>query len=186
MRVFPAEIHLKNGHTLELRSPEPEEAGPMLEFLRTLFHESSENLSWPADHFDSVPEEEEQAALQKFCDSPTSFMLAAFDGVRPVGNVTCQALWPWVSWHCADLGIGVLKEFQNLGLGTALLGQCLDQAVKIGIWNLRLTVRSFNRPGVKLYERLGFERVGTYKSIARVGDRFVDEHIYQRLDPRRG
>jgi ribosomal protein S18 acetylase RimI-like enzyme len=54
--------------------------------------------------------------------------------------------------------LGLLPEHRNQGIGSALLRAVLDEAAEIGK-PIRLHVESFNR-AVRLYERLGFSRIG--------------------------
>lgn len=51
----------------------------------------------------------------------------------------------------------------------------------MGIRRLELTVRTFNAPGISLYEKLGFRRVGILNSAALIDGKFVDEYMYERL-----
>jgi RimJ/RimL family protein N-acetyltransferase len=61
------------------------------------------------------------------------------------------------------------------------MDRCLEEAEKIGVWNIRFNVRTFNAAAIALYERLGFERVGLLKSVACIDGKYVDEYIYQRV-----
>lgn len=65
------------------------------------------------------------------------------------------------------LDIALLPEFQNRGVGTALLLRLIDQAAKAGKV-LRHMVFVLNNDAERFYERLGFERIedlGAYKHM---------------------
>jgi ribosomal protein S18 acetylase RimI-like enzyme len=65
------------------------------------------------------------------------------------------------------LEIGLLPEFQNRGIGTALLRRLMDEAAKRGKV-LRHMVFVFNNDGKRFYERLGFvtiEDLGAYQHM---------------------
>jgi ribosomal protein S18 acetylase RimI-like enzyme len=74
------------------------------------------------------------------------------------------------------------KHVGTLGLGVLLTTTLAAVASEHGITNLLLRVRAGNAAAIRLYERLGFQRVGTLRAVARLGDGTVaDEHVYQRL-----
>ena len=154
----------------------------MLVFLRRLHRESPENLNSHPDRWDSVPVEEEARILQDSDEKPRTFMLSAWSGTRIVGNFYAWGSNAQIGTHVGDVAIALLKEVQGVGLARALMERGLLEAATLGITNVRLTVRTFNTPAIHLYEMLGFERVGTYREVARMPDgRLADEYIYQRI-----
>ena len=62
--------------------------------------------------------------------------------------------------------IGITPEFRGLGLGTVLVQSALAGFRKIGLKFATLEVTANNLDAVRLYERLGFERLRVvYKSV---------------------
>lgn len=60
--------------------------------------------------------------------------------------------------HIGEVGIGLLAEFQHMGLGTALLEEVLIWAEEMGtIKRLELRVHVDNLPAIKLYQKIGFK-----------------------------
>lgn len=57
--------------------------------------------------------------------------------------------------------IGVLREFRNQGLGTALTQEAINYA-KDQHMQIKLEVHETNRNAITIYERLGFKRLGDY------------------------
>jgi ribosomal-protein-alanine acetyltransferase len=55
--------------------------------------------------------------------------------------------------------VGVLPEYRGRGVGTALMKACEEQ---LGIQTIRLSVRVSNERAVRLYQRLGYQRVGLW------------------------
>ena len=53
----------------------------------------------------------------------------------------------------------------------------------MGMGNIELRVRTYNEAAIALYEKAGFRRVGVLKEVARVGEDWVDEYIYQHMAP---
>jgi RimJ/RimL family protein N-acetyltransferase len=181
MKIQEKTFVAKNGRTILLRSPLESDTEAMLSFMRTLFHESYKNMNGPPDRFDLTTTEEEARFIKDHLDADRGFLITAFDADQIIGNLGLFGLAAPVSKHCGELGMGVLKKYHGLGIGGALMDHCLDEAKRIGLWNIRLVVRTFNKPAFQLYEKKGFVRVGTYKAVAKIGDNFEDEHIYQRL-----
>ena len=62
--------------------------------------------------------------------------------------------------HRASLGIAVVQEYWNTGLGTVLINGAIDLARKAGYEQLELGVFSDNSSALHLYQKLGFQEVG--------------------------
>lgn len=169
------------GRSIELRSPQRDDAGIMLAFLRELLHESADHLNAPANSYDGASVEHQAEDIERLGACERDFFLSAFDDGRVVGNLLFNATDVPVSRHCGQLALGVLQSHQGMGLASALLGRCIDEATRLGIWNIRFTVRTYNQRAIALYERHGFRRVGRLEGVARIGDAFVDEFLYQGL-----
>ncbi len=82
-----------------------------------------------------------------------SFELILLDG-EPVGRLYLE--------HRRDeirlIDIALLPEFRNRGIGGMLMGEVLEQGREKGL-PVRIHVEQ-NNPALRLYQRLGFERVG--------------------------
>lgn len=181
MLTAPKHLTLKSGKQLILQSPPPEHVSAVLEYLRTLFHESYRNMNWGPNHWDSFPAEEEAKILRDFADSPDKFMLSAYDGERIVGNLGLFSTPGDFTKHSARLGMGLIREFHNLGLGTALMNHALELARGMGLHRVELSVRTYNTAGIALYEKSGFQRVGLLKDAVKIDGEFKDEYLYQLI-----
>ncbi|MCS1351420.1 GNAT family N-acetyltransferase [Mechercharimyces sp. CAU 1602] len=89
-------------------------------------------------------------------------------------------LWPHRSSWIA-IGIGEQAEHHR-GLGTEALQLLIDFAFQeCNLYRLQLNVFSYNKRAIALYERLGFQREGTYRGfIERDGQRY-DAYLYGLL-----
>ena len=181
MLVSPKEIQLKNGKYLILKSPIPENAQNLLNHLKNVFHQSYQNMNHPKNNWDSFPVDEETKILTDFASSPSKFMISAFDKDRIVGNLGCFGMGGEFLKFNARIGMGLEKEFHNLGLGKLLLNYAIEVAKENKIHRLELTVRTFNNSGIALYEKVGFRRVGILKETAFIDGKFCDEFIYEML-----
>lgn len=64
--------------------------------------------------------------------------------------------------HVGELGIAILKEYRNIGLGTHLLKKIIELAKKElepSPTIIRLSVASINKLARHLYEKIGFKEV---------------------------
>lgn len=86
--------------------------------------------------------------------------------------------------HAAELGMTVRDDWQGKGAGTALMKAALDLADNwLGLTRIELTVFTDNEPGVKLYQKFGFEIEGTQRQYALRDSRFIDAYLMARLRP---
>ena len=71
------------------------------------------------------------------------------------------------TWHIIDEGhittIAVKKEYQRNHIGEALMNKIIEDCYKNNVKYLTLEVRASNSPAIKLYEKYGFQSLGTRK-----------------------
>jgi RimJ/RimL family protein N-acetyltransferase len=181
MKVDSKNFMLKNGRQITLRSASPSDAENILRHLRITHAESYRNLNQSADHWNKFLASDEEKILADFESSPAKFMLVALDEGRIVGGM---GFWGYQSEfvkHSAGIGMSIQKEFCGTGLGTEMMKYMLVQAKQMGFRRVELTVRTFNEAGIKLYEKVGFERVGLLKDAAFIDGEYVNEYSYQKI-----
>jgi putative acetyltransferase len=76
--------------------------------------------------------------------------------------------------HKAELGITVHDDYQNLGIGTALLNHLLGIARKWGLKKVYLLVNADNTKAIALYKKAGFEFEGTLRREMCLKGKFLD------------
>lgn len=77
--------------------------------------------------------------------------------------------------HTALIGMGITKEYRNIGLGTALLSECVDWAKQNPILELIwLQVYTDNKLGVSLYKKMGFSENGLIKNFFKHKGNYYD------------
>jgi putative acetyltransferase len=94
--------------------------------------------------------------------------LLAMDGPRVAGWGQVMRGQGDAVAHRADVLLGVRAEYRGQGLGSRLLGGCMNVAAARGIEYLELEVRSDNQPAMRLYHRAGFRATSTVRDAMRV------------------
>lgn len=90
---------------------------------------------------------------------PTTVVLIAFDGHKPVGIANCFlgfstfAAKPLLNVH----DLAVHPAYRGRGIGRKLLESAEDQAKRLGCCKLTLEVLEKNEPAKRLYSSFGFD-----------------------------
>ena len=96
-------------------------------------------------------------ALAAKTDSDAHYARAVLDptpsGDRMVGYCWIDGLG---GLNTPMLGIGIIDEFHEAGLGKALLRRMLDEARKLGLERVRLGVWADNPRAIHVYDSVGF------------------------------
>ncbi|MEG0754433.1 MAG: GNAT family N-acetyltransferase, partial [Angelakisella sp.] len=83
------------------------------------------------------------------------------------------------------IGIMVHKDYQNAGVGTALMKALLDVADNwLMLVRVELTVFADNERAIHLYEKLGFEKEGLRRMAAIRNGEYADEFAMARIHPK--
>jgi RimJ/RimL family protein N-acetyltransferase len=179
MKVSLRKISTKNGQKIVLRSPLASEAEHILNHLRITHAESYKNLNQSFDYWNEFRVEDEAKILTEFENAKNKFMLCAFYNDRIVGALGFVGFQAEFVRKTGSLGMSIQNEFSNSGLGTQMLQYTLELAKEIGFHRVELTVRTYNQPGIKLYENLGFQKIGLLSDAAFIDGDFVDEYSFQ-------
>ena len=115
-------------------------------------------------------------------DGEGSFPLVACAGEEVVGQLTLSVYMNPRTRHSGHFGIAVRDDWQGRGVGTALMGACLDLADNwLNLSRLDLRVYVDNAPAIALYEKFGFEIEGTHRRLAFRNGEYVDGYSMARI-----
>lgn len=174
---------LKNGKQCILRSPDVDDAEVMLAYLRQVFEETHFMNRYP-EEAESMTQDRERTFLEHMAAETTRSMMinAVVDG-KVAGNVGLNLVGDMIKLrHRASLGIGVVKEYWGMGLGTLLMEEALCEAGKMGFYQVELGTYADNKRAIRLYEKLGFERWGVTKNAFRLKDgTMIDEILMGKV-----
>ena len=168
-------IQLRTGQLLVLRQVHPEDARAMLDYLERTSAETHFMVRLPEEVTFSM--EEEQVLLADCLSSDRRIMLAAFDGDRIVGNVAISPAGErYKIRHRANLGIAIVQEYCNCGLGSILMREAITFAGEAGYEQVELGVFADNEPALRLYHKCGFWDTGRIPRAFHLPDgSYIDE-----------
>jgi L-amino acid N-acyltransferase YncA len=83
--------------------------------------------------------------------------------------------------HVADLSIYVARTARGTGVGRVLLSRIIDEARRLGFHKMVLAAFPTNTAGMRLYARMGFTTVGTYREQGCLDGRWVDVIIMEQI-----
>jgi len=85
------------------------------------------------------------------------------------------------SAHVADLGMALIIEYRNRGIGTQMITYLLDWTRCKGLHKITLGVFASNRQAIHVYEKFGFTVEGVLKEQHRIAGKYVDEILMARF-----
>ena len=177
MIIDPIHFTLKDGRPAVLRGPAPEDAEQVLHMFRTMIGETDFLMAYPEEK-QSLTVEAEAEILDKNNQSPDSLLLICeVEGVI-VGDCDIRFNSRMKTGHRAQIGIGMLKEYWNQGIGTAMFEAMISVAEKReGLLQLELDFIEGNARARALYEKMGFRIVGMLPDAIRLKDgRMLNEY----------
>uniref|UniRef100_UPI00404B8009 GNAT family N-acetyltransferase n=2 Tax=Flavobacterium sp. TaxID=239 RepID=UPI00404B8009 len=175
MEKFPEfTTKLKNGKSVKIRQATIADAENLLQTIKTYIPQSTyipkliEEVKWTVS--------EMEAWIESFKNQDNSLLLVAEFENAIIGNIDLTGNQRKIMFHTAVIGMGILEEWQNCGLGTALL-QAMKSWSKTNpflelIW---LQVYSDNIAGMQLYQKSGFTNCGIMKDFFKHTNQYFDK-----------
>ncbi len=86
-----------------------------------------------------------------------------------IGHVDLKSHNQNYTHHRVVMGMGVHRDYRNIGMGNLLVKSIVDWANReTGIEHIDLWVLAENSPAIRLYEKLGFQRIGEVEDMFRI------------------
>ena len=151
---WETETTLKDGRKVLLRPELPTDTEMLWEMFSTLSKASLDNLVKP---FTRERVEGWTSNIDYNRNLPILAVVQEGKKKRIIGSASLSFQQPEAFRHKAELGITVHDDYQNLGLGTAMIKHLLNIASKKGLKKVYLLVNTDNSHAIHVYEKLGFK-----------------------------
>lgn len=173
LKFNPQIIELKNQKLITIRQAEVDDAEKILACIKTYIPQS--------DYIPKLEQEirltieQEKEWISSFLINDNSLLLIAEYDNKIIGNIDLAGNRRKIMEHTAVIGMGMLKEWRNSGLGTALLKATIEWAKQNPILELIwLQVYTENELALNLYRKMGFEENGIIKNFFKRGNKYFD------------
>lgn len=180
--IYPTtEIVLKNGRTATLRSPGKEDAAEMLAYLKKTSAETIFIMRYPEECGYTL--EDEEKILEGKRLSEHDVMIACEVDGKIAGNCQVSFNRHIKTAHRATVAIALLKEYWNMGIGSAMFEEMIKLAQERGVLQMELQFVEGNERARHLYEKFGFRIAGVIPDAMRLKDGTLlnEYHMIKKL-----
>jgi RimJ/RimL family protein N-acetyltransferase len=171
----------------QIRSATASDSAQLLGLKLALDRETKFMMLEPGERIETA--DEVALHLQAISTRENSVILLAEEAGRLIGYVEAQGGQFRRNRHAAQIVIGVRQDASGRGIGTALLGQLSEWALRHKVHRLELTVMAHNQRAIALYRKNGYEVEGTRRHAIRIAGSDIDELAMAKLafvDPSAG
>ena len=174
-------VPCRNGQYVTFRTPVPNDAAALIEYVSLVLSESPFFLLEPDEFAESEPVEREW--IQSHLDSPGSLVIVAEWSERVVGLLNFDGGTRRRTSHEGSFGISVFAACRNQGIGSEMIQMLVDwAATNETIERLELEVFANNTGAIALYQRFGFEEEGRRRKAVKLNAReYADSLLMARF-----
>lgn len=170
MIIDEVRFKLRDGREALLRSPKEEDVESTLEYLVVSAGETDFILRYPEECGKYTPEGEKKLFEQKNESSNEAMIMCVVDG-KVVGNCEISFFKGMKTKHRASIGIALISEFWNQGIGTKMFEEMIRLAEnREDVLQIELEFVEGNARARHLYEKMGFRIMGVRPNAIRLKD----------------
>jgi RimJ/RimL family protein N-acetyltransferase len=171
------QFRAKNGKLVTLRAIRWEDLGEILQFANHLVDEREldPDLGIILDRKQTL-ETEASWLGEKLASIELGYqvsVVAEIDG-KLVGNSEVIRGKSVDVFHHGKLGISVLREYRNQGIGVEMMNTLVEESRKLRLKTIELELFANNERALHVYEKVGFKQVGKIPKKILRKDRFLD------------
>lgn len=163
--------------TVRIRPATMEDAEALRVYANALFAEKLPGIFRRED----LTLEQEIEFLTPHIEQDNAVMFVAEDDGVIVGNIGLVAGKLAELVHAGEFGISLASGYRGQGIGTRLIRALEKWAPAHGITRIEVHAFSTNPGGLRLYERMGYEREGLLRRGAMVDGEPVDIFVLSKL-----
>ena len=175
-------IILKNGINAILKTPETHDAEQLLDCIKIASGET-DFLSRCTEDWESFTVEDEEKWISANRESDHNLIIACYIDGKAVGSCDITFFNDMKTSHRAGIGIAILKDYWNLGIGSAMFIELIQTAKKHkGTEIIELEYLEGNERGKALYEKFGFVTVAVKPKICKLKDGTYQNLFYMQKE----
>jgi RimJ/RimL family protein N-acetyltransferase len=168
------EVITKDGQKMIIRKPDSSDAEKMIEYLNIVGGES-DNLLFGKDEF-RLTVEQEIEHIKNMNQNTNGLMIIGCIGEKIASIAQISGEGRKRIAHNSEVAISVKKEYWGNGIGSAMMSALIHFAKETDkIKNISLGVKASNNTAMKLYEKMGFVKIGVHKNFFYIDGNFDDE-----------
>jgi L-phenylalanine/L-methionine N-acetyltransferase len=170
---WKTEFTTKNGLKIVFRPKQPEDTEMLWVMFSTLSKKSATHLlpPFPRDRIESWTTDIDYDKLLAIVA-----VLTEKDNKRIIGSISLKFNAQEPLKHKAELGLTIHDDYQNMGIGSALLKHIIKVARKRKLKKIHLDVSSSNERAIHVYKKAGFRTEGILQKESYVNGRYRDEY----------
>lgn len=150
-------IILKDGRTAILKSPCVEDAEKLLNYIKKSCSETDFFARYPEEWTTTIGQEE--AWVNRLRSAPDTLGITCYVDGEDAGNCEISFRGDMKVSHRATIANAILKDYWNLGIGSAMFEELVSAAQNRGTEIMELEFIEGNDRARHLYEKFGFRVV---------------------------
>lgn len=171
-------IILKNGKEAILKSPCIEDVEKMLNYIRKACGETDFLARYPEEW--SISVEQEGTWINRLRSSTDALGITCFIDGEVAGNCEINFKTGMKNSHRATVAIAILKEYWNLGIGSAMFKELITAAQNRGTEIIELEFIEGNDRAKALYEKFGFKIISERPKVWKLKDGTYQSEFYMQ------
>lgn len=172
------QIKLKNGNAATLKSPRVEDAEKMLSYIKKSCGETNFLVRYPEEW--SISVEQEEAWVKRILAAPDILGITCYIDGEIAGNCEISFKSGMKTSHRATIAIAILKDYWNLGIGSAMFEELIASAKERGTEIMELEFIEGNDRAQNLYEKYGFKVVSEKPNAFKLKDGTYLKEFYMQ------
>ena len=174
------QIRLKNGRTAIFKTPCIEDAEKMLNYIKKACGETDYLARYP-EEWNRVSVESEEKWVKNLRESQSALAITCYIDGEIAGNCEINFRGGIKTSHRATVAIAILKEYWNLGIGSAMFAELIATAqARPEIEIVELEFVEGNDRAKVLYEKYGFQIVAERPNAFRLRDGSLRSEIFMQ------
>lgn len=179
MKLYMMVYDLRNDKKLSIRRAEERDARQLIDMYNRLGMET-DFLTYGMDDYYFNQDQERQIIYNINSKENCIYIVGIIDG-KIVGNLSFVASQRKRLMHRGELGIAVLKDYWNIGVGNCLMDYFFKWAQSTDkIKKVELQVRADNINAINLYLKWGFKFEGKIENGIMVNGKYYDLYYMGR------